>query len=301
MRRKFRRSTKQYITVAIISLLVMACSFTILYIITTTNIKDTFGKKVNTLESELYSKRQYVYEALYDIEAGQLLTEDLLVYHEVITEQISDLYMEKEDLGQYALISIPKGSYIQKSMLFSEDMEDKLREVEVQVIQLSKNLNHNDYVDVRIFYPNGENYILLSRKALKIEEDLGAYLWLDEKEILLLSSAVVDAYLYEGAYLYTTKYIEPSVQSASIVTYVPSLSILNLIKENPNIIEEAKEGLKDNVRKELENRLAESQKLDVKEVQWRVDNSKDQEGDSQDYFYYTEEEKANKEEPEYGE
>lgn len=280
----------------------MASSFTILYIITTSNIKGTYGKQVKTLESELYSKRQYVYEATYDIEAGQLLTEDLLEYHEVVTEQTSDLYMEKEGLGQYALITIPKGSYIQKSMLFSEDMEDKLREVEIQVIQLNKNLNHNDYVDVRIFYPNGENYILLSQKALKIGEDMGAYLWLDEKEILLLSSAVVDAYLYEGAYLYTTKYIEPSVQAPSIVTYVPSLSVLNLIKENPNIIEEAKEGLKDNARKELENRLAESQKLDVKEVQWRVDNTKEgQDGDNQDYFYYTEEEQANKEEPEYGE
>ena len=132
-----------------------------------------------------------------------------------------------------------------------------------------------------------------------------------------MSSAIVDAYLYSGAYLYCTKYIEPTLQEASIVNYQPSLASQELIQNNPNIVEVAEKALSQTLRKELENRLANSIDLKVGEISWDVNRTvegqmqsestsslqgSDQEEEQQnEFFYYSEEEKAKESDTEYGE
>ncbi|MEG1741668.1 MAG: hypothetical protein RR237_02195, partial [Acetivibrio sp.] len=116
-----------------------------------------------------------------------------------------------------------------------------------------------DVVDIRILYPNGENYIVLSKKILKElnQERTICYLWMEEQETLFISSAMVDAYMTPGAILYTTKYVESEIQKPSIVTYIPSHQVMDLIQKNPNIVESAKLGLEKQVREKLELRLEE--------------------------------------------
>ena len=88
-----------------------------------------------------------------------------------------------------------------------------------------------------------------------------------------MASAIVDAYLYQGTKLYTTKYIEPNIQSSSKITYEPSLSTLLLINDNPNIIETATTELSKQVRKAMENRLAASLSTNVKEIDWKLNTN----------------------------
>src|SRR5699024_10070073 len=68
--------------------------------------------------------------------------------------------------------------------------------------------------------------------------------------------------------IYTTRYIEPSIQEESITNYIPNLSTLNLIKNSENILKDnielytilsnPKEYQKNQAyRKELEYRLKE--------------------------------------------
>ena len=134
--------------------------------------------------------------------------------------------------------------------------------------------------------------------------------------------------------MYCTKYIEPTLQEASIVNYQPSLASQELIQSNPNIVEVAETALSKTLRKELENRLANSIDLNVGEISWDVnraaegqmqseftssqqgsgkeeeqqnstntkkveENSSEQVGE--DFFYYSEEEKAKESDIEYGE
>lgn len=161
-----------------------------------------------------------------------------------------------------AKTDIRKGSQLLKEMISEEIIDSHIREQGFSVFYLPDNQKPYDVVDVRILYPNGENYIVLSKKILKeLDKEKGTcFLWLDEQEILLISSAIVDAYLVPGSSLYTTRYIESSLQKPSAVTYMPSKQIIKQIEESPNILEKAKIFLEAAVRERLEARLKEYEK-----------------------------------------
>lgn len=175
-------------------------------------------------------------------------------------------------------------------------------------------------------YPNGESYVVLSKKTMKgyLPGTPTCYFWMTEEELLRMSAAIVDAGLYSGSTLFLTKYIEPNIQEASVVNYIPSLSVLSLLEDDPNILESTVQELSWEVRKELENRLADSLSSDVSVISWDLDpnnpdRSEEQQtrqedpvstenngelGDIQgedDYFYYVEEDEAKEEDIEYGE
>ena len=59
----------------------------------------------------------------------------------------------------------------------------------------------------------------------------------------MISSAIVDAFRYNGAKLYVNKYTDPGLQEASIPTYPVNYDVLQLINGNPNILDEARTAL----------------------------------------------------------
>ena len=58
-----------------------------------------------------------------------------------------------------------------------------------------------------------------------------------------------------GAIIYTTKYIEPEVQPANVVNYQPNAAVIDLMKSDPNIIQESISSLSVSARQGLEDRL----------------------------------------------
>ena len=80
-----------------------------------------------------------------------------------------------------------------------------------------------------------------------------------EEELLLMAAALVDADCFEGAVLYTTKYIEASIQKKSEVTYLPREELLELMKNSPNIAVFTQDYEIGTLREELEKRLQEVQ------------------------------------------
>ena len=137
-----------------------------------------------------------------------------------------------------------------------------------------------------------------------------------------MSAAIVDAALYNGTQLVTTKYIEPNIQDASVITYTPSLQVLGMIEKDPNIVKRSSQELNKRLRKSLENRLAASLSIDVAATDWDVNDNEftgqntEQTLDTQtevelgsgheanveqDYLFYADEEKAKEGVLEYGE
>ena len=57
-------------------------------------------------------------------------------------------------------------------------------------------------------FPSGQDYIILSKKKIDRLQYPAFWTTLSEQEILLLSSALVDAYLH-NATLYALTYVEP--------------------------------------------------------------------------------------------
>lgn len=115
---------------------------------------------------------------------------------------------------------------------------EKVRETEYGFISLASNISEGDYVDIRIRYIDGSDYITAShKKIIAIDRERGSVIIpVTEEELLLLDSAEHDKILYTGTKVYLTKYYN-SDENISIVNYSPSLNIKNLIKTNPNINE----------------------------------------------------------------
>lgn len=131
---------------------------------------------------------------------------------------------------------------------------DDTREQEYNMIILPTYLQENDYVDIRLRLPSGEDYIVVSKKRAIDTNETTIWLHLSEQEILTLANAIVEAYQIVGAELYATTYVEPGIQGSATPTYVPSVSVIKLINSDPNIIETAKE-LADRYNKLMAGRI----------------------------------------------
>lgn len=150
-----------------------------------------------------------------------------------------------------AKIDLTVGTIVAKNMISEADNKttDDLRTQEYNVISLPTELDDDDYVDIRIRMPSGQDFIVVSKKRITIPEIAGVKspttvtMQLTEGEIITMSNAIVENYTVEGSLLYATKYVEPGLQKLATATYVPSGAVQQLIYSNPNIVTEAKNAL----------------------------------------------------------
>lgn len=265
--RRIKKSTVQTLAVAAAVVCVLTAAFVAAYQYNVKEMQLAFEEEREVFRAELGRNQRNYYKAAEDIEPGELLSEDNTVAESGYASMDAGLLLTGEELGCPARVGIRAGTILTKDMAAEGAVPEGLREHEFGCIYLSSNLGDGDTVDVRLMFPNGENYIVLSKKELH-GVTLGlnnCFLWMDEKEALLMSSAVVDAYLHSGAVLYTAKYIEAALQEESVPTYIPNRDVMELIQANPNILAEAKEGLSAKLREELEGRLQEEDAMEAGE------------------------------------
>lgn len=278
---KMKRTTRQYIVVAFICMVVIGGAATITSYIITNQIKSEYSTMLEAANNKIEANQRSVYVSLKEIKVGEEISKDVVEKIVAYSSQPQNSYIKEDEIGKLALIDIPAQTYIMSAMVTDSVIASELRETEYEVVYLSRNIVSSDTVDIRIDFPNGEDYIILTKKLIKsiADDNQSIYLWLSEEEILRMSSAIVDTYLYTGAKIYTTKYIEPNLQEESIVTYEPSLATLQLIQEDPNIVLTATNALSKMVRKAMENRLADSMNTDVQNIEWELSPNEKQESE----------------------
>ncbi|WP_025685268.1 SAF domain-containing protein [Paenibacillus maysiensis] len=165
---------------------------------------------------------------------------------------------KNEASGSTAKIELKKGSVLTSAMITAEEPTPKdLRNRELKVVVLPNSLKAGDEVDIRIQFPTGQDYILLAKK--KISKLEGSVIWvtLNEQEILLLSSGIVDAYLHKAS-IYALTYVDPQFQPKAIPTYPPNSKVIELMNSDPNLIRVAEQKLSKQLRESLENALSSS-------------------------------------------
>lgn len=152
------------------------------------------------------------------------------------------LFAEPKDVAGYAAkTSLSKGSIATKEMFYqANELTDDVRFVEASDLILPENLKEKDYVDLRLRFPNGEDYIVVSHKKLKklLSDDNGIYgilLELDEGELLRLSSARVDRDIYDNCSLYVLPY-RMDFQEPSVKDYPVNPDVFELMQWDPNIL-----------------------------------------------------------------
>ena len=146
-------------------------------------------------------------------------------------------------------INVPKGTIITKDMMYEsgKGLKDSERIQEFNMIRLPSQLKNGDFIDVRFSLPNGQDFVVLSKKKVIGTNATTVWLQLDELELNLMNNAIVESYKATGSRLYAIEYIEPGMQKDAVPTYVASSDVLNLINRNPNIISKAREKYGENI------------------------------------------------------
>lgn len=124
-----------------------------------------------------------------------------------------------EIVGRRLRINAEKRTIVTESMLMDEvDLHPELSErlQEFNMLLLPSDLNQGDYVDIRITFPSGENYVVVAGKEVKklgtTVDSNTIFLQLDEEEIVRTTAAILESYMSDGIKVYVTKYVEPSAQ-----------------------------------------------------------------------------------------
>ena len=231
--------------------------------------------KLNKEKQERDGQKMYAYVVTSEIKSGsEIKSEHVKGGVEVIiatsNETVYDsrikgaggVYQQESD-GTYSIkpfqsglkakVDLHPGTILTSDITYQgEELAADVRIQEYNVITLPSQLENDEYIDIRLRLPNGQDYIVVPHKQVTIPEIAGVgsgnCIWVNmsELETLTMSGAIIEAYKAEGAKLYATRYVEAALQhekQPTVETYVPSDEILALVKSDSNVVQEAVAGL----------------------------------------------------------
>jgi len=219
-------------------------------------IKNEYIMQINDLKTEKYLTKRTIYIALKNIKKGDFIDENNVNLVNTYSKFESGIFVNELDLNSRALIDISEGLPVLKNMIYKKDLADDERLKELSSVLLQSDLEKNEFVDFRIRYSNGLEYIVLSKKEIKKIDLKNNTVWLslNEEENLLLSSALVDKAIYQGTSFYIDRYIESNIQKESNVNYLPNKEVMDLMAVN-KCVERKFEKEEITKREEIENKL----------------------------------------------
>lgn len=187
---------------------VVGIGLTLWWAITTIN---SYKEGTNKEYNRLYTQDVAVLNR--DVIQGEVITSDMVTTVNVHKRTVPTGALNLSEIpGNVAKFNIPASIPITASMVTKEIVSADVRDQEINTVVMPSDLVTGDYVDIRIMYPSGTDYIVLAQK--KVGEISGSTMWLQltEDERLILNGAMVDSYLNEGTKLYATKYTDPEAQ-----------------------------------------------------------------------------------------
>ena len=172
-------------------------------------------------------------------------------------EETENYYIEKNGDKEYlqlnsvpliAKVTMKKNTIVTTELLSKSDnvVQDDVRKQEYNMVVLPMDLATGDYIDIRVMFPSGQDYIVVAKKEVEIPNingvDSNDTIWvnLTEDEILHMSCAIIDAYQVKGAKIYATKYTDAGMQEAATATFPINKSTFQLLSSDPNILGKAK-------------------------------------------------------------
>lgn len=156
-------------------------------------------------------------------------------------------YLELDSVPLVAKVTMKKNTLVTTELLSKADniVQDDVRKQEYNMVVLPTDLTTGDYIDIRVMFPNGQDFIVVAKKEVEIplidgiESSDTIWANLSEDEILHMSCAIVDSAQVKGSKIYATKYTEAGMQNAATPTYPANESTIQLLQSDPNILDRA--------------------------------------------------------------
>lgn len=198
--------------------------------------------QINQLQETISSKEaKEVLVLVRDIKSGEAVTADCVKKikveyapaNAVTLGELGENITTKTDLKANVILS---ADMLQAS---GEEIQKDLRKQEYNMITLPSKLENGDYIDIRITFPTGQDYLVVSKKKVVSCDEDTVWLELSEDEIILLNNAIVESYVVIGSNLYATTYVEPGLQAKATPTYPISEAVQQAMQNNPNLLAQA--------------------------------------------------------------
>lgn len=211
--------------------------------------------QLNNLQKERKAEladMKKVYIVSEDIKSGEEVSYDKLlqkaVSNSVIPANVLSVELTEKTIAK---IDLNAGTIITNNMVQESDQitTADLRKQEYNMVILPSQIQNGEYIDIRLRLSNGVDYIVASKKKVEIpmvngvDSSNSIIINMNETEIMVMSNAIIEAYIDQGSLLYATTYVEPGMQTSVIPTYVPSGTVQSALNSNPNIEQEAKNAL----------------------------------------------------------
>lgn len=243
-----RKSRNSFLLGMVLMLLITSIIIAFLFI-QVTKLKDEADKL----------EKSYVqaYVLKTDIQSGVNITASDVEKTKISSMMLPGDAITSADLTDttIAKINLTAGTVLTSSVI--EDSGEKttadIRLQEYNMLVLPTQLEVDDYIDIRWMLPNGQDYIVVSKKRVMDCDEDTIWIKMSEDEILTMSGAIVEAYTVTGSKLYAVKYVEPGNQETAVATYMPSNDVITLINSDKNITSEAMAGLRDRYTEALRN------------------------------------------------
>lgn len=217
-------------------------------------LQDLMNSQTADTGSEIVLKE--VVGLVNEVNAGKkILDEDIQMISMPEANVPENAIVNIADLkGKQARVDLKPNTVITPQLIADVDLTVTSRLRQIYYDYASTDIIDGDYVDVRLFYPTGEDYIVFSR--VQVEKSSGNYveLMLNEGQYNLSKSMYMD-YLNgkdAGVKIYLDKYIDPLLQKPSKVTYVSSDKIKQIVYGSPNVVDKVLDSNNSAVRQEIE-------------------------------------------------
>lgn len=239
-----QRKANNYLLIGILVTLLITGSIIVILFMQLNNLQQEKKKQETSMKN--------VYVLSKDIKSGESISFDVLKQKSISSMILPSNVLSTELTDNtIAKINLSAGTVITNDMVVESDQKttNDLRKQEYNMIILPSQIQSGDYIDIRLRLSNGVDYIVASKKCVDIPkvEDVDSAsaisIKMNESEIMVMSNAIIEAYIDQGSLLYATTYVEPGLQSIVTPTYVPTGAVQNAINSNPNIEQEAKNAL----------------------------------------------------------
>ncbi|MGN1303049.1 MAG: hypothetical protein ACI4VO_05410 [Clostridia bacterium] len=199
-----------------------------------------------------------------DVKSGQEITADMLSPINTYSNLIPQNYIDSTILASVesgkkvvAKVDLYKNTILTASTVTTEEntVTKDVRTMEYNMLTLPINLTIGDYVDIRITFPDGQDFIVIAKKEIKNIQGNTVTFDMSEADIVMLNSAIVESYIMKASNIYIAKYVEPGMQEKAANTYVPTAEVIRLIETDSNIVSTAKNELTSRFDANIRNQM----------------------------------------------
>lgn len=236
---------KKGMTIGALALCIVLGAAVVAVLLTSANAKKKYEKQIEELNFQVGDLQFQVdelgatetcWQLAHDVKSGTQVKETDLIPVEVpLTMSGGYVHNLQEAVGKYYKISFDTGTTLSADMLFDFEVTKDMRYLDVVCDELPIGLEEDDYIDLRVSFTLGQDFIAMTNKRVAAIYGNTVKLIVDNKDIYTYESIKVDKAIYKGVRLYCVEYIEGVAQGAATKYYPLRVDVLATVVQDPNI------------------------------------------------------------------